>query len=428
MRRKNSIKPILFVLASLLLIPLLVTRSNVDVNTQIEQIRAYSRTYEFEYLGWSADAVWEKLQLYSLGLPKRLSQQQTREVIEQTMLLAWQIRVLEDQINQNLADPTIQADEIMMTDLFDKVSQTEAEYRLFASVSETILEQQISGVLSQNQLSFSGQPVPPVLFRFSPLPKALIVSPREVIRQDANLSLTPDLSLEETLTIEQQLTEGLNVSTFVTDIGGVGTYPAMVLQSFNLEWLISTVAHEWAHNYLTLRPLGINYGTSAELRTMNETTADIVGYSIQYGVVAQHYPELLPTLSTPLINQPQPVPADEPVFNFAYEMYLTRTEADRLLSGGSIAEAEEYMEMRRLFFWDNGYRLRKLNQAYFAFHAAYVNAPSSGEEGQTGAAGEDPIGPAVWKLFETSPSLKSFLQQVAWITSYEQLQTRLATP
>jgi hypothetical protein len=322
----------------------------------------------------------------------------------------------------------MQADEISMTDLFDELEQAEADYRLYASVSETILEQQISEVLTHNQLSLGGQPIPPVLFRFSPLPKALIVSPRHVIRQDANLSLTPNLSLDLMLTIEQQIAEGLDVSTYITDIGGVGTYPAMVLQSFNLEWLISTVAHEWAHNYLTLRPLGINYGTSAELRTINETTADIVGYTVQYGLISLYYPELLPNLSTPLIEQPQPEPTEEPAFNFAYEMYLTRTEVDHLLANGSIEEVEEFMEMRRLFFWENGYRIRKLNQAYFAFHSAYVNAPSTGDKGQTGAAGQDPVGPAVWQLFENSPSLKSFLQQVAWLTSFEQLEARLTAP
>jgi hypothetical protein len=428
MQIRKAIKPTLYILGILLLVPLLISKSNVDVNEQIEQIRAYSRKHEFEYLGWSVDAVWEKLQMYSLGLPKRLPQEQTRGVIDQTMHLAREIRILENEINQNLADPATQTDDMSLTDLFDELQETETNYRFFAAVSETIFEQQISEVLTQNQLSFSGQPMPPVLFRFSPLPKALIVSPRHVIRQDANLSLTPDLTLETMLDIEQQIAEDLNVSTYVTDIGGVGTYPAMVLQSFNLEWLISTVAHEWAHNFLTLRPLGINYGTSAELRTMNETTADIVGYSIQYGLIALYYPELLPNLSTPLIEQPPPAPAEEPTFDFAYEMYLTRTEVDRLLAIGSIEQAEEYMEMRRLFFWENGYRIRKLNQAYFAFHSAYVNAPSTGEEGQTGAAGQDPVGPAVWQLFENSPSLKSFLQQVAWLTSFEQLEARLTAP
>jgi len=31
---------------------------------------------------------------------------------------------------------------------------------------------------------------------------------------------------------------------------------------------VDVVAHEWAHNYLTLRPLGLNYDHDAETRTI----------------------------------------------------------------------------------------------------------------------------------------------------------------
>ena len=55
-------------------------------------------------------------------------------------------------------------------------------------------------------------------------------------------------------------------------IGGIGTYPTMVMQSTNLAWLTEAIAHEWTHNYLTLRPLGLNYETTPELRTINETS------------------------------------------------------------------------------------------------------------------------------------------------------------
>ena len=73
------------------------------------------------------------------------------------------------------------------------------------------------------------------------------------------------------------------------------------------------------------------------------------------------------------------------------------------------------MEQRRIFFRDHGYIIRKLNQAYFAFYGAYADQPG-------GAAGEDPVGAAVRELRAKSPSLASFLNQVSWITSFEQLQ------
>jgi hypothetical protein len=73
------------------------------------------------------------------------------------------------------------------------------------------------------------------------------------------------------------------------------------------------------------------------------------------------------------------------------------------------------MEERRELFWENGYLLRKLNQAYFAFHGAYADVPG-------GAAGEDPVGPAVRALREKSDTLADFVNTIAQMTSFEQLQ------
>ena len=97
------------------------------------------------------------------------------------------------------------------------------------------------------------------------------------------------------------------------------------------------------------------------------------------------------------------------------EMHETRVTADRLLAEGKIDQAESYMEMRRRFLWDNGYHIRKLNQAYFAFYGAYADQPG-------GAAGEDPVGAAVRLLRADSPSLADFINRIAWMWNYEQLK------
>ena len=59
--------------------------------------------------------------------------------------------------------------------------------------------------------------------------------------------------------------------------------------------------------------------------------------------------------------------------------------------------------------------IRKLNQAYFAFHGAYADTPG-------GAAGEDPVGPAVRELRQQSATLAEFLRTIAWMNSFEDLQ------
>ena len=184
--------------------------------------------------------------------------------------------------------------------------------------------------------------------------------------------------------------------------------------------MVNTIAHEWTHNYLTWHPLGANYGTTPALRTINETVASIVGGEIGQAVIEKYYPELLavspPDLDLLSANEqilsPNP---DPPPFDYRAEMHRTRLRVDEFLATGEIDAAEAYMEHRRQVFWDNGYLVRKINQAYFAFYGAYADAPG-------GAAGEDPVGPAVRTLREQSNSLADFVHQIMWVDSFEELQ------
>jgi hypothetical protein len=106
---------------------------------------------------------------------------------------------------------------------------------------------------------------------------------------------------------------------------------------------------------------------------------------------------------------------EPPAFDFRAEMHETRLTADALLEEGKINEAEAYMEQRRHLFVEIGYKIRKLNQAYFAFHGAYADQPG-------GAAGVDPVGEAVRSLRAQSSGLDAFLKRIAWVTSFERLQ------
>ena len=113
--------------------------------------------------------------------------------------------------------------------------------------------------------------------------------PREDIRQIANISISTDLGLEQQIALEQRVEAGMDASALVVPIGGVGVYPTMIMRTTDRRWLISTIAHEWTHNYLQLRPLGVLYDEAPELRTMNETTADIVGTEIGKEVMDRFY-------------------------------------------------------------------------------------------------------------------------------------------
>jgi hypothetical protein len=248
----------------------------------------------------------------------------------------------------------------------------------------------------------------------TPLPQMLIVSPRDRIAQIDYATLIPALATQEKEEMETAVYESLDLSALVVPIGGLGIYPAMVQETGSINWLAEVTAHEWAHHWLAFRPLGIRYLAGPQMRTINETVASIVGKEIGEGVVERFYPEYIPL---PEAAVPDPAePATKPLFDFRAEMAETRKEVDRLLSQGKITEAEAYMEARRQLFVANGYPIRKLNQAYFAFHGGYADEPG-------GAAGADPIGPMLREIRANSPSLVAFLGDVSRVKDYADLET-----
>jgi hypothetical protein len=215
--------------------------------------------------------------------------------------------------------------------------------------------------------------------------------------------------------METAVYENADLSALVVPIGGLATYPAMVKETSNVNRLPDVVAHEWAHHWLMPYPISLNYMTDPSIRTINETVASIIGVEIGEQVVARFYPEFVPpppepTAETPILTEI----VEPPPFDFRAEMAATRRVVDSMLADGDVDGAEAYMEERRQRFVENGYDLRKLNQAYFAFYGAYADEP--------GATGDDPIGPTLLAMREASPSLKAFLRSVTKIGSFEDFE------
>jgi hypothetical protein len=352
-----------------------------------------------------------------LGTPFYFDNRSQHQIVVDYLHLIDTILTREHRLNLLYADPKVHNPAASSLNLQLDLIQLYAREHLLAPLAEAILQEQVSTTLADIGLTLSGQPFPPVLFHITPLPYDLVISPRSKVEQDASISLIPDLSVDQQLTLENRVDSGLDVSSLVVPIGGIGTYPTMVVRTTALDWLANTIAHEWTHNWLTLQPLGINYDTTPELRSMNETTASISGQEISIQLLKRFYPELAGEFNVQTINQPLTPP--KVVFDFNNEMHITRVQVDQLLADGKITQAETYMEQRRVFFWQNGYAIRKLNQAYFAFYGAYANVPG-------GAAGEDPVGPAVRALRAQSSSLADFLKIIARMSSFSQLQAAIS--
>lgn len=409
MRWKNLTRQII----PIILAALVMTTSVIRLEKPLDKARLFTAGIEYDYIAWTLNAVMEKAGQTQINIVQRLTPEQQSAAVIRYFDLVRELEITRAHIQIVYSDPRVENPEEEAADLLRKQGELEHALDDLAALTEFILQFQVSQVLSDAGLGFLAQQVPPVLFHSTPLPTALIVSPRDTIRQEVNLSLLADLSLEEITRLEDRVANYMNASTLVEDVGGIGVYPTMVQRASSLEWTLDTIAHEWTHNYLTLHPLGLVYDKTPELRTMNETTASIVGTEISNAVMERYYPDYAARSSK--VTRGAPKAVDDSGFDFYHEMHVTRVKVDELLAEGKIEEAEAYMEARRIVFVQNGYMIRKLNQAYFAFHGAYAETPM-------GAAGEDPVGPAVRALRAKSGSLAEFLRQIAWMDTFAELQ------
>ncbi len=371
----------------------------------------------FDFYSWTLDAIHIKLDQSAMGTPGYFTTFDQHQIVVQYIELVRVMDYTQNNINLVYADPSIKDPEKASATLRQQMAEYNTQYNALSPLAEAILEQQVTQVLNENGLTTGGQPIPWVSYHITPLPLDLIISSRNKIEQVTSYQLKADLTIDQQTSLENSADKQLDVSSLVVPIGGLATYPTMIMRTTALDWLSSTIAHEWTHLYLAQRPLGIHYESASELRTMNETTADIAGTEIGRIVLEKYYPELLaesPTfqLVSYMISKTAP---ETPPFDYRAEMHTTRVKADELLAAGKIAEAEAYMEQRRQLFWNNGYPIRKLNQAFFAFYGAYADQPN-------GPAGEDPVGPAVRALREQSPSLKAFLERISQFSTFEQLK------
>ncbi len=289
--------------------------------------------------------------------------------------------------------------------------------RLRNDVEET-LEATIAAVIADEEITtWAGLSIPPVDIRLGQPPMALIASPRDRIEQLHHALVDPNVSVTASESMEDALFDEWDLAGLVTSIGGLATYPTVIDDSLPLKWTLGTAAHEWLHQYLTLLPPGRPFGrlifTSPEMQTLNETVAEIAGREIgdrafeRLGVI-ERSPE--PATDVPAVESPE----DE--FDYVIEMRTTRERVDVLLSGGDVEAAEAYMEERRKLFVENGFYIRKLNQAYFAYHGTYATTPQS----------SSPIGGQLAALRGMMPDLKTFLDVISRVSSYDEFLDVLA--
>jgi hypothetical protein len=282
---------------------------------------------------------------------------------------------------------------------------------------EDTLEEELSAVLKEQGLRWKLGPFrllfPPVDLRLDRMPDLLAISPRDRIGLTGTRLLRGGLVLGEKGALEERVLREQGLSALVVNLGGLATYPTIISPTQSGRAVLDTMAHEWLHQYWFFHPLGFSYTSSAEMTTLNETAADIAGRELGE-LLFQRLGGHLPPPS------PQAPREESPGFDFDREMRQTRLQVDALLGQDRIEAAERYMEERRLLFVENGYNIRKLNQAYFAFNGTYAESPAS----------VSPIAGQLHELRGGSPDLGAFVRTMAGFGSYQEfldyLESRVA--
>ena len=295
--------------------------------------------------------------------------------------------------------------------LEEELARIERERERMRDGVEEVLEAEVDAVIVQKGLALVGAlgslgvHLPPVDFRLDSSPRVLVVSPRDRIEMVQGVLLRPDITRAEMEALERRVLEEEDLSALVEGTGGVATYPSVISPDSSLRHILSTAAHEWLHHYLFFRPLGQAYGKSSEMTSLNETLASIFGQEVGDAVYQRFYEA---TDAPGLPRQGGSVQQAEEDFDFRVEMRETRLHTEELLGQGKIEEAEAYMEQRRQLFAEHGYLIRKLNQAYFAFHGSYGDDPSS----------ISPVYQQLTTLRAASPSLGEFVREVSSVSTY----------
>lgn len=403
------------------LLALILGRSTPAAIEQRDQrIGAIVGAWSFDLLTWEFKAIAGKL-AYALHPRPALTTDDEVALVRQYIEDANRLGSLENEITGLLSISSANL-EGQIAQLQEQAAGLRAEQSERRPLVESIIQDQVATELLNAGFGVGNRPFPPVWFTFVEPPKKLVASPRHRIVTVYSRMLTEAINPVQAEASERAILEATDLSAYITNIGGLGAYPTMVVDRASLPWIFSTVVHEWTHNYLTLFPLGLRYNMSSELITINETVADIVGDEIGHQLVQRYYPEFLPPEKPvtpdsatggevlPVIYRPLP-------FNFEREMRETRQRVDALLASGFVDTAEYYLEARRRFFVAKGYPLRVLNQAYFAFHGSYG----------TSAASTSPIGPKLEALRAQSANLPAFLHTVRWFTSSEDLDRALSS-
>lgn len=333
-------------------------------------------------------------------------------------LIGWEIENIFDKwinkLSTNLFDRSQTSTINIVKKYFDNENQIDSlEISNNQNEIEEFIETTLSNVIYNENIDFiGGIQFPPVDIRLIELPKLLVISPRNKIINLDDVLIKPNITTNNILRVEEDILNQENLSAIILNIGGIATYPSSIPRNKNIKDVFIISAHEWMHHYLFFTKLGQNMFKSEEMRILNETLASKVSEELYIHIVEylnQNYnfkiKDDFDKIETDNIN----------TFNFRNEMMETRIKTELLLKENKIIDAENYMENQRLIFVKNGYNIRKLNQAYFAFYSSYADSSASNTT----------IGNELNEFRNYFPDLENYILEITTVSNYEEFKNKL---
>ncbi|MFC1955923.1 hypothetical protein ACFLWZ_05295 [Chloroflexota bacterium] len=374
------------------------------------QLRSIAKPYHFNLVAWEFDNIFDVIHK---AFEKR--SENTEEGVDKVIEYFSTVGRIKS-LRREIAAITAGDEQGDLAALEAELNKLERQSMPPSDAVEEVIERQVREVLSQQDIfnplgKYLKLKVgfPPLNFKLDDPIHLLVISPRDRIESMREILLLQHLAIDDMEDIEAGV-DKLDVSSLVVELGGFACYPSFVTNKGDLRFTIDAATEEWLHQYLTFKPLGFRYlldligiSRNYEIATINETLVGIVSKEIGVIVYEKYYAQ-----EDNSDNKPE---AKGLKFDFDHEMREIRRAVDKYLAQGNIEQAEQFMEQKRQYLAENGYHIRKLNQAYFAFHGAYADKPSS----------ISPIGEELKKLRQQSDSMKDFFETVATMTSRQDL-------
>ena len=297
-------------------------------------------SHRFNLLAWEVGNVFDKWyhELVALLPWNSPSPREERiELAEEFFLLGQEERRLEGEL-LTVGESSPEADSIRR-----RLDEIHEQLNIIRPAVEQTVEREISDVLAAEGFSSRiGAILPPVDTVLGHAPTLLVTSPRDRIFRLENTLLRHGIRPDDREALEQLTLDERDLSAIVVNIGGVGTFPSVVSSGSSLHHALTTVAHEWLHNWFFFQPLGQHFWDSPDMTTLNETAATLGGWEI-----GDRAYEAMTGIKFERQPPAPPAERDPNAFDFNSHMRETRQRTEELLAQGRVTDAESYMEERR---------------------------------------------------------------------------------